>query len=352
MLASRVLRAPAVTPLQFLIQPRSTWDIFKTGVKSLYDLTTVTGERDVFNDLVNKDVLRPQIFAQADMGVLRMLALYDDLKSPYFKKYDFQADEFLSGAKLALEQYHELQMELEDVVGEQEIKRMTHSKKEGDDTTVLVKEGMVNQDLLAQFIQEADKTETAASIWKKEAEKDPKSLASQLMGMVTPTYFDALEKTARFRQAMNFAMNAVIKNEPQEISNVALMSARAMKIDVSGSTDDESNKEIDDSKDETKIAAQVQVLYEISTTITERKLKPIVGMALTTDDVGKEKTSTTGSTTEEKDEATETINTMDIVMLGTFEGWLAGDPDGAESVRWRLAEVRPPTEFPLLYGVR
>jgi len=349
MLASRVLRAPAVTPLQFLIQPRSTWDIFKTGVKSLYDLTTVTGERDVFNELVSKDVLRPQIFAQADMGVLRMLALYDDLKSPYFKKYDFQADEFLSGAKVALEQYHELQMELEDVVGEQEIERMTRSKKDGDDTTVLAKDGMVNQDLLAQFIQEADKSETAVSVWKKEAEKDPESLASQLMGMVTPAHFDALEKTARFRQAMNFAMNAVIKNEPQEISNVALMSARAMKMDVSGSADDEPNKEIDDSKDETKIAAQVQVLYEISTTITDSKLKPI-GMALTTDDVGKEKTST--STTEEKDEATETSNTMDIVMLGTFEGWLVGDPDGAESVRWRLAEVRPPTEFPLLYGVR
>lgn len=84
-------------------------------------------------------------------------------------------------------------------------------------------------------------------------------------------------------------------------------------------------KEVD--SEELPIAAQVEILYDMEQSL-------LVPMAKQGDENKME--------SEEK----KTINRTSVVV-GVFEGWLNGDPEGNE-LRWRVAEVRPAWEFPLL----
>jgi hypothetical protein len=84
-------------------------------------------------------------------------------------------------------------------------------------------------------------------------------------------------------------------------------------------------KEVDSEK--LQVAAQVEILYDVEQSL-------LVPMAKKGDE---NKTDS-----EEKKTITRTS-----VVVGVFEGWLNGDPEGNE-LRWRVAEVRPAWEFPFL----
>ena len=124
---------------------------------------------------------------------------------------------------------------------------------------------------------------------------------------------------------------------------IALLSARAelfpLHDDVSNA-----NEEIDYSKPmsdpslenpprsvekDLPVVAQVEVLYDVEQIFT-----------------GKER----AQDDENKDDGSMQIPDgqsmpRTSVLVGVFEGWLHGDPDGNESVRWRLAFNRPAWEF-------
>lgn len=124
---------------------------------------------------------------------------------------------------------------------------------------------------------------------------------------------------------------------------IALLSARAelfpLHDDVSNA-----NEEIDYSKPmsdpslenpprteekDLPVVAQIEVLYDVEQIFT-----------------GKER----AQDDENKDDGSMQIPDgqsmpRTSVLVGVFEGWLHGNPDGEESVRWRLAFNRPAWEF-------
>ena len=84
-------------------------------------------------------------------------------------------------------------------------------------------------------------------------------------------------------------------------------------------------------RDTTPVAAQIEVLYELNQTI---EFKSNVVEELKEDDSERAKDMLD----------TKTSNEMQVVV-GTFEGWLNGGPDGA--LRWRITQVRTPqADFP------
>lgn len=121
------------------------------------------------------------------------------------------------------------------------------------------------------------------------------------------------------------------------------MSARATEFLTN---EDEEEKEIDYSqpmKDpslenppgegtDLAVVAQVEVLYDVEQIITS--VGPISDDTSTEDDESVMKFPT-GKVMPRKS-----------VLVGVFEGWLQGDPNGNETVRWKLAFSRPAWEFP------
>ena len=126
---------------------------------------------------------------------------------------------------------------------------------------------------------------------------------------------------------------------------IALLSARAelfpLHDDVSNA-----NEEIDYSKPmsdpslenplrseekDLPVVAQIEVLYDVE--------QIFMGKERTQDDENKDD----GSIQMQIPNGKSMPRTS--VLVGVFEVWLHGDPDGNESVRWRLAFNRPAWEF-------
>lgn len=132
-----------------------------------------------------------------------------------------------------------------------------------------------------------------------------------------------------------------------EINYVALLSARGMLMltdkpvedltveeakekmtDVDNAKEKNSAKEKEGEVENLPVAAQVKILYNVEQTLD-------VIMTKQDDDENK-------AESEEKTTVTRTST-----VVGVFEGWLNGDPQGKD-FRWRVADVRPAWEFPFL----
>ena len=79
------------------------------------------------------------------------------------------------------------------------------------------------------------------------------------------------------------------------------------------------------------VVAQIEVLYDVEQVFT--------GKANSQDDESKD-----DGPIQMQIPAGESMPRTSV-LVGVFEGWLHGDPDGNESVRWRLAFNRPAWEF-------
>ena len=79
------------------------------------------------------------------------------------------------------------------------------------------------------------------------------------------------------------------------------------------------------------VVAQIEVLYDVDQVFT--------GKENSQDDESKDDGSI------QMQIAAEESMPRTSVLVGVFEGWLHCDPDGNESVRWRLAFNRPAWEF-------
>ena len=125
---------------------------------------------------------------------------------------------------------------------------------------------------------------------------------------------------------------------------IALLSARAelfpLHEDVSSANEIDYSKPMSDPslenppRNEEKdlpVVAQIEVLYDVEQIFT--------GKERTQDDENKDD----GSIQMQIPDGRSMPRTS--VLVGVFEGWLHGDPDGNESVRWRLAFNRPAWEF-------
>ena len=365
-----------------MIPERSLWDTIYSGSKGMWSLIWSEESRQKFMDIIQGSVINADVLKQARFGNMLTMALFHDLQDPLFAKYSFDARDFLMGVQPALTNFHEtigqLQNELAPVTSQKDISERLMQRMQQVVASSMHQRSNKSRDGTSSGgsgdDEDGDNLVSGGfffdNTWRGKAKEDPDSPAGRLMKMVTPKVFDSL-----FVATEGSATVSTFTEGSVKVSNVALLSARAMVMDLDDdehestfksstiaedSFDDKDNKsnetqqkieseklDPDDEKeeptktfeesttlnmqnDEEHVAAQIEVLYEMNQT---REIKPEVleEAGLSKDDIppgAKEETQ---------------------LWVGTFEGWLNGSPDGA--LRWRITSMRLPTsEFPGMFA--
>lgn len=313
-----------------LIPPRSTVDILYSSARALWKLAVSPAQRDECLSLINSGSINPVV-----LGIPQTLALYHDMSNPLFSKHDFDSNEFMEGARMGLERYHDIDMQLNNLQMQQTLKAIEECdtpERKRDKLTEMVTNTTIKTSGNVDdggFIEESNE-------WKKQAEKDPDSLPGQFMMLVNPSFFEAAYSNIR-----QIPLNVFLKTFPNfpklqvlntEISNTALLSARAQIItplpltgeEARNITSEEEAKKNDDilnniysesDFEQFPVAAQVEVLYDMH---IEHSFP---------DEDGEDDTKSSS-----------------VVQVAVFEGYLHKSPDG-NPLRWELATIRPAWEF-------
>ena len=106
-------------------------------------------------------------------------------------------------------------------------------------------------------------------------------------------------------------------------------------VDFDEIPSEEAKQKVVDNEESSKlpaVAAQIEVLYDVEETL------------FVPADAGEENQETVNKS-ECIDLAEAKTVTRKSVVVGVFEGWLSGDPQG---LLWRVADLRFPVEFPFL----
>jgi len=323
-----------------LISPRSSFHILGSAVNASFTLLSSTTKRDECLNMLNNGIINAPV-----LGIPMTLALYNDLSSPLFNKHKFDSEEFMEGVKYALDHYHSVEGQLQNQTLDSSMKELETYKAQQkdtdstDDTSAIdIKDGtgltMAQKQEWMQKVQEQVETlDINNSEWKKEAEDKPDSLVAQLMKMVAPTYFQHLYASYVASAPLLMLDPNPARYIKSQVSNVALLSARAEIIPPTPVSREEEEKlnEHDKQKnddilnniysdiEDLPVAAQIEVLYDMD---IERSLQNENDVEVNDD----EKTIKGG-----------------VVQVAVFEAWLH-NPDGTP-LRWELASVRNPWEF-------
>jgi hypothetical protein len=195
--SSKILRFAA--DKGFLVPPRTSMDIFASAANAVINLFVSEDKRKLFAHSVNRGVILPEILGQANLGYLRILALYDELDSPTLKS--FNVDEFLEGVKPALAELHKVQASLQN-----KLNHIANEVNDDQEEEENEEENTVEKAALAAYAN-AHKDQRLQRLlkysWKKEAEKNPESDEGRLMSMLTPQLFENFQVGAKMRYFMD-----------------------------------------------------------------------------------------------------------------------------------------------------
>ena len=346
-----------------MIPQRTMTQMFFSAANGIFSLLSEK-TRVGFIDSLEKGIIQEGVLSQATAGPMMMLSLFHELQNPLFKKFD--PSQFLAGLVPALENFHNVSSALENELHEinQRVpsnseletneKKSDHKEETAHDTTeefgAVTKEEKESLLSALRVMAKKDDFESkpkkdAEAIldyeWMTEARNHPDSLAGQLSRMVTKELFQINQlssKTAFLLQ--NQSRNMFFREGSCEVNNVALLSARAVLFKEKEGSKSEDNKKVvreyeavddyienDYDESESQIAAQLEVLYDVTQEFTVRE----------PDD----SSFSTASNSSNDENSTQTT----IVSVVTIEGWLHGGPDDGQ-LRWKLTSYRPPYEFP------
>ena len=198
-------------------------DIFASAANAVINLFGSEDKRKLFAHSVNRGVILPEILGQANLGYLRILALYDELNSPTLK--NFNVDEFLEGVKPALAEFHK-------VCGSLNIKVSTIANEDNDDREEEKDEKNTVEKAALEAYANASKDPRVRRLlkysWKKEAETNPESDEGRLMSMVTPQLFEKLQVGTKMSYLMD--PNVEFQDGCVEIRYVRTISLERMSI--------------------------------------------------------------------------------------------------------------------------
>lgn len=309
--------------------------------------------RTEFIDKLNKGTINEGVMSQATAGSMMILSLFHDLQNPLFKRYKFDANEFLQGIVPALERFHTVSAALENELIK--IKDEAHKNNNDKDNNNETQEDVRNNDsanpssspkppssfLHDDFFKTEISDRSIAAVlkhdWMDIAKKEPESLAGQLSRMVTAELFHIHQTRAKASFLLPGGSKIAFKEGACTVNNVALLSARAFMcvekevgddLERWGSRSDWKYEIIDYEMEEEElkkkrggVAAQLEVLYDVTQSFVE---------------VNPSESSSKDNEVQELD--------LTTVSVAVMEGWLFGGPD--DKLRWKLALHRPALEFP------
>jgi len=389
----------------FIIPPRTMPEMFYSAMNGLFSLLHEKN-RIVFVNSLENGTLQEEVLSQATAGQMMMISLFHDLQNPLFKRYKFDPLVFIEGLAPALENFHNVSGTLENelyeinnkaVAGYEEKLNQTDDNNDsfndnGNGKIDNDNENSVIGDILKEEKEsllsalrimthnddnlDSEKQKKAAEAvldyeWMKEAERNPESVAASLSRMVTKELFqiNQLSSKTAFLLQNQSSKNMMFREGSCEINNVALLSARACLFKRKERFTTEDNKETIDEKgiireyeavdlnyydddgidSETAVAAQIDILYDVTQKFVMTKSLPSSTSTLIHNSTEKD-TSSSDTNSSESTEYTPLLDAngestqTTIVSVATIEGWLHNGPDDGK-LRWKLASYRPPYEF-------
>lgn len=330
-------------PANLLLPRQTSWDLVTTSLQGAW---TLFSHQSAFEDAVKKNIIRKSILDQAKNGPFVTMALFQNLQNPLLKESQFDAEEFVQVVGPALENFHEVLWKLGNELPSLQTKEVKLTPDNAG--TIFTVDSLFG-----------------ANLWREQADGDPDSLAGRLAKMTTKDAFEAFFYSAKLVLLGDPTAHRTTV-ESCEIGEVALLNARAMVMDQGNENErlDEDNL----SPNRKKIAAQMDVLYEITHTYKQPRMpigeiyRDVVGDAdnlnnATVDnnssnsginaEVG-ENSSAARNAADSSNEVKDSTQyeTIMITTLGVaaLEGWLKGDPEGKD-LRWKVALVRDANEF-------
>jgi len=315
-------------PPKLLLPAPSFVETFLAAMQGAWAQVVDQESRDTYEAATKKNVIKDTVLQNAQNGNMLTFALFHNIyQCPLWKESKFDIQEFVEGVGPALENFHDVLGRLRNQIAETEEedkKQLKDNLKKSD------------EDLAVSKGNPTDLNETLFGMnrWKKEADEDPESLASQLAKMTTPVCFDAFYYTSKLEVFARPFKASEYQTRSCEVSNVALLNARAMVMDQEevASQENVEHSEFQASEQpDPPVAAQMDVLYEVTHTYKQTIEEPV------------ETSEGEDDNTVTSKERTETVAYTNLVVA-VFEGWLHGGPD--KELKWRVAMLRDAFEFP------
>jgi hypothetical protein len=309
--------------------------IYETGIaamKGAWAQVVDQDARDSFEQLSSDGVIRESVLQNASNGSTLTFALFNNLQDPIWKKHNFKAKEFVQAVGPALENVHEILGKIRN-----EMITTVPGEKAAIESTLKhsVEEILANQ----VSIGHEPETLLGKNELHVQAKENPNSLAAWATKILTPACLEAFYYTSKFDLLSALPKSHKVFEEGScNISEVAILNARAMAV-----TDKTSSESAPVIK-QRGVAAQIDVLYEVSHTFNETNM-------ILHDDPNKdasescsdpENKSSPELASEEESVPESLIHTN--LTVAVFEGWLHGGPDNI--LKWRIAGFRQPFEFP------
>lgn len=385
---------------KLLLPPATYSENIWNAIQGVWHVATDSSQRQAFEDAIANHVIKDTVLQNAYNGATLTFCLFWNLQNPLWKKNKttaaaFDAKEFSVSVGPALTNFHDflhsfqnqIRQEYEETPADDAADKADEEKdgdaqKKNQEDEVLVLSGMpIDKHLLKQLLPSTASLQHERWIrfmqqshsWREQAADDPDSVAACLGRMTTEEYMDGFIQSTKL--GLGLAPKAVYEEGSSTVGQVAILNARAMEIPLPGQIKDENNETKDYRYEEFKateekdlkmgVAAQIDVLYELSTRFHEQ-----VTVYDNDDDEDKINASSSSSSTEgtnsssgDKTAAAATdpkpqykTEHVEYTSLGVavFEGWLdkEGDNNGnADSqdggLRWRVPLLREPSEFPM-----
>ena len=176
------------------LPPRSSWDTLQSAARGLSSLFFNPLTRDTLVQTIDRGIINPNVLEKVDYGMWMGLALHHDLNSEYsfFKKYNFDAKEFIEGSKMAVENFQECLYSLDKKIIanienelDMQLKRREQEKEKDEEQETL--NPLKNNDLIQDIVIQQMKLKTKAQ------DEDEDSLEYQMKQMISTQLLTAIE---------------------------------------------------------------------------------------------------------------------------------------------------------------
>jgi hypothetical protein len=296
---------------RLLLDPETSGARAFQAIKGAWAVVTSQEARDLYIEQNQNGILKESMIGQSNMGSALLFSLFENLRNPYWKD-QVNLTDFVAAVGPAIENAYDISERLRN-----DIYKSEEERRDVQELDKLTPEEQV------QRIMSSKEDDVTAALfgpnrWKDQAKQDADSLPGMFEKMTTPQFFNASYYVAKIK-ALGYALTTgeYMMYTGCHVRDWALLSARAQVIESESVEEHDELRTADKMSETPQVAAQIDVLCEISVTYK----------------IENEKSS--------EKAMQENITGMTVAVL---EGWLSGGP--SKKLEWRLAQMRPAHEMP------
>lgn len=340
-----------------ILPPQTFWQTVYAAYQGAYTLMTDDTARAVFEETCKSRIIQEDVLQHSTIGSIMTFSLFHNLQEPLLKKH-IDAQEFVSAVGPALENFHDtlgiMRNTLPGMIQQEDADRISIAEKNAVDKEETAAEKPTTskeEAVKEEFFSQEDWAEAILGVnhWKKQAADEPDSPAANLSKMCTDTCLDDFYYTSKVDTITRSFQTVEYVPGSVDIHRVALMNARAMAIYPEhefGENGEDEHEEFHatelETEEDPKVAAQMDVLYEVTHTY-KQSTEPMETVVPLESGNGEQQQPAAAAIQKEEDSALETVSYTNLVVA-VMEGWLHKGPD--KELHWKVVALRDALEFP------